>query len=178
MKYSSIPIKEIGRVVTGKTPSTSHREYYDGEYMFVTPNELHGEYVVSTSEKTITQQGLNSILNNSIKGTSILVGCIGWDMGNVAMCFEQCATNQQINAITDINTKYNPYYVYYWLKGKKEYLFSIASVTRTPILSKGVFEDVLIPIPEKKVQDFVGNTLNVIDKKITNNNAINDNLAA
>ena len=95
-------IKEIGRVVTGKTPQTSHREYYNGKFMFVTPNELHGGYKVTSSEKTITGEGLNSIRSNIIDGISVLVGCIGWDMGNVSMCFERCATNQQINSITDI----------------------------------------------------------------------------
>lgn len=178
VEFHAIPIRKIGKVITGKTPLTTCREYYDGEYMFITPNELHGDYVITTSEKTITQKGLESIHSNSIDGTSILVGCIGWDMGNVAMCFDKCATNQQINAITQIKPEVNPYYLYYWLKGKKEYLFSIASVTRTPILSKSVFEDVMVSLPKKEIQDNIASTLICIDKQIANNRRINDNLAA
>jgi len=169
-------IKDIGTVVTGKTPQTSHPEYYGGKYMFVTPTELHGGYRVSHSEKTITEEGLNSIKSNSINGTSVLVGCIGWDMGNVAMCFDKCASNQQINSITNISEDYNPFYLYYWLCTKKEYLFSIASVTRTPILSKGVFEDIEIPEIKRAEQDKVADVLLAIDKKIEVNKAINDNL--
>ena len=176
MKYRNIKIKDIGRVVTGKTPVTSIREYYDGEYMFISPSELHGGYRVGCSEKTLTERGLNSIKNNIIDGTTVLVGCIGWDMGNVAMAFEKCATNQQINSITDFRKDYNPYYVYYWLSLKKEYLFSIASVTRTPILSKSVFENVEIPIPSINYQDKVVDLLLSLDKKIENNQKINDNL--
>ena len=123
MKYINTPINKIGRVVTGKTPSTAKPEYYDGEIMFITPTELHAEFIVESSEKTITQRGFNSI-----SGTSVMVGCIGWDMGNVALCTKTCATNQQINSITAIGDKYNPLYLYYWLKTKKDYLFSIASV--------------------------------------------------
>ena len=171
-------IKEIGTVVTGKTPLTSHPEYYDGEYMFITPTELHGGYKVSFSEKTISEKGLRSIYSNSIDGISVLVGCIGWDMGNVSMCFDKCATNQQINSITRISKEYNPYYLYYWLSTKKEYLFSIASVTRTPILSKGVFEDIEIPDLSKDRQDRIATVLLSIDKKIELNTAVNDNLAA
>lgn len=174
--YEYVPIKKIGKVITGKTPATSHEEYYDGQYMFISPVELHGGYRVTKSEKTITEKGLESIKTNSIEGISILVGCIGWDMGNVAMCFEKCATNQQINAITQIDTKYNPYYIYYWLCGKKKYLFSIASVTRTPILSKSTFEEVMVPLPLKKSQDKIANILLKIDQKITLNKQINDNL--
>jgi type I restriction enzyme S subunit len=178
VNYEHVPIKRIGKVITGKTPATSHEEYYGGQYMFISPVELHGGYRVTKSEKTITEKGLESIKTNSIEGISILVGCIGWDMGNVAMCFEKCATNQQINAITQIDAKYNPYYIYYWLCGKKKYLFSIASVTRTPILSKSTFEEIVIPLPIKKNQDKIANILLKIDQKITLNKQINDNLSA
>ena len=105
-----------------------------------------------------------------------MVGCIGWDMGNVAICKEQCATNQQINSITNFKEGFNPYYVYYWLTQQKKYLFSIASVTRTPILSKSAFEEVEIPVPDKEEQDKVVNVLLPIDRKIANNNRISETL--
>lgn len=170
-------IKDIGNVVTGKTPQTAHEEFYGGDYMFITPTELHGGYKISSSEKTLTEAGLESIKTNSIDGISVLVGCIGWDMGNVAMCFEKCATNQQINSITQISEDYSPYFLYYWLSTKKEYLFSISSVTRTPILSKGVFEEIEIPSISRSEQDKIAKVLLVLDKKIKLNSEVNDNLA-
>ena len=121
---------------------------------------------------------MKSIESNSIDGISVLTGCIGWDMGNVAMCNSRCATNQQINAIIDFNHKLvDPRYVYYWLKGKKDYLFSIASVTRTPILSKSVFENIDIPLPSLKIQERVTKLLSLIDEKIRKNHQINDYLS-
>lgn len=170
------PIKKIGRVITGKTPSTSVSENFGGEYMFVTPLELHTDFIIKESQKTLTRQGLDSIRSNSIKGLSIAVGCIGWDMGNVAIIEKECATNQQINSITNIKPEYNPYYLYYWLLTKKQYLFQIATVTRTPILNKTTFEDVLVPMPSKEVQDRVVSFLLPISKKISLNNAINAEL--
>ena len=168
-------IKDIGTVITGKTPLTSHPEYYNGHHMFITPNDLHGGYHVKKSEKSITDAGLQSIARSSIEGASVLVGCIGWDMGNVAMCFEKCATNQQINSITNIRG-YNPHYLYYWLSTKKKYLFSIASITRTPILSKSTFEEVEVPSTPIEEQEKIVNVLLAIDKKIALNQMINDNL--
>lgn len=170
-------IKDIGRVVTGKTPLTGVNEYYGGNIMFISPSDLHGDYLIEKSEKTITEEGLKSIESNSIDGISVLTGCIGWDMGNVAMCNSRCATNQQINAIIDFNHKLvDPRYVYYWLKGKKDYLFSIASVTRTPILSKSVFENIDIPLPSLKIQERVTKLLSLIDEKIRKNHQINNYL--
>lgn len=178
MEYINTPMNKIGRVVTGKTPPTSNPEYYGGEIMFITPTELHTDFRVEKSDKTITQAGFNSIRSNTIQGTSVMVGCIGWDLGNVALCTETCATNQQINSVTDIQSGYNPLYLYYWLRTRKNYLFSIASVTRTPILSKSTFEEILVPMPPKDRQDAVAHVLSAIDKKIVLNNSINDNLAA
>ena len=176
MDYTDISMNKIGRIVTGKTPSTKVAKYYGGDIMFVTPAELHTDFIVEHSVKTITKEGYESIRSNTINGISVMVGCIGWDMGNVALCTQSCATNQQINSITDIKPEYNPLYLYYWLKTKKDYLFSIASVTRTPILNKSTFEEILVPIPKKNIQDSIAQVLSVIDKKIMLNKRINDNL--
>lgn len=98
-------------------------------------------------------------------------------MGNVALINEECATNQQINSVTDINLEeYNPYYLYYWLSTKKAYLFQISTVTRTPILNKTTFEDILVPLPSKTVQDQVASVLLPISRKIAHNSAVNAEL--
>ncbi|ALD73322.1 restriction endonuclease subunit S [Trueperella pyogenes] len=176
MKYVKSKISEIGRVVTGKTPSTAKEEFYDGEYMFVTPSELHGEAIVKVSEKTVTDAGLEAVKSNVIDGKSVLVGCIGWDMGNVAMTEDRCVTNQQINTITRFKQCAIPEYVYYWLRTKKSYLKTIASVTRTPILSKSVFEEIEIPLPPRDIQIAISHLLSSLDSKIANNNRITESL--
>jgi type I restriction enzyme, S subunit len=171
-----VPIKKIGTIVTGKTPLTSVPEYYGGKYMFVTPVELHTDFVIQESKKTLSKRGINSIRSNVIRGLSIAVGCIGWDMGNVAIIEKECATNQQINSITKIKPEYNPYFLYYWLLTKKKYLFRIATVTRTPILNKSTFEDVLVPMPCKTIQDGIASLLVPISKKVSLTNGINTEL--
>jgi len=170
------PNKKIGRVVTGKTPPTNNPANYGEGYMFVTPVELHDNFIISQAAKTITEQGLSTVRTNALNGFSILVGCIGWDMGNVALVDCPCVTNQQINSITDIKDAYNPYYIYYWLTLQKQMLFKIANVTRTPILNKTTFEDVLVPIPDRTVQDAVVSVLLPISRKIALNNRINAEL--
>lgn len=164
---------DIGKVVTGKTPLTSDKENYGEGYMFIGPSDLHVNMVITDSEKHITRKGIESIGNNSIDGLSVLVGCIGWDMGNVALVEGKCATNQQINALTCFNNKVNPYYIYYWLKGKKEFLFKKANVTRTPILNKSDFSNIEIELPSLEIQNKIANTLKMIDLKIENNNRTN-----
>lgn len=171
-------IKDIGRVVTGKTPATGNAQYYNGKYMFIAPTDIAKGFVLTSSERTITEEGYLSISSNTLHGTSVLVGCIGSDMGNVAIVEESCATNQQINAITDIKCHVNPYYVYYYLSMRKSYLRTLAGVTTTPILPKSTFEEIDIVLPPKLIQDKVVNILYVLDDKIRQNARICTELEA
>ena len=172
MELKEYRIKEIGKVVTGKTPSTFDSENYGSDYLFITPAELHDGYKIVDAEKRISVKGFNSIKSNTISGNSVLVGCIGWDMGNVGYTEETCATNQQINSICEFKSFCNPLYAYYWLSTKKKYLFSIASVTRTPLLSKSSFSEVFIPLPNREYQDEVVKILSTINNKIQINKKI------
>ncbi|MFC2568759.1 MAG: restriction endonuclease subunit S [Schaalia sp.] len=125
----------------------------------------------------MSEAGLQSIKGSILEGTSVLVGCIGWDIGNIAMTNDRCASNHQINAVTSIISEVNPEYLYYWLSMKKDYLFSIASMTRTPILSKSTFEQVKVPMPSQDVQDGIARILASIDDQIATNGQVNDNLS-
>lgn len=174
--WKIVKLYDIGKIVTGKTPETIDPANYGSDYMFLGPTDLHKHFIISESEKMISTKGLLSIKGSVIDGLSILVGCIGWDMGNVALVKGKCATNQQINSVTQIKESYNPFYIYYWFKQKKQYLFQIASVTRTPMLKKTDFSNIELNIPNKNQQDKVSNILTALDSKIELNNRIVDEL--
>ena len=164
-----VKIRDIGKVVTGKTPVTTCKAFFGGDILFVTPPDMKGGFVLRETERHLTKDGFNSILSNTIKGRSVLVSCIG-EIGKVAMVEEACATNQQINAITDINTAYDAWYVYYKLCTMKEHLVASSGRTVVPILSKRAFEEFEIPdIPSLTEQRSIGAILSTIDRKIALN---------
>lgn len=171
-----VQIKDIGIVVTGKTPTTKDETNFDGDILFITPADIAKGYIIEKSERTISQKGFDSISSNTIKGTSVLVGCIGSDMGNVAITELTCASNQQINSITSIREEYNPFYIYYNLSLRKSYLRQIAGTTTTPILPKSVFEEICIDFPDRTKQDNVVKICHALDEKIRLNNKINEEL--
>ena len=109
--FSYVKISDIGTVTTGRTPKTSNANNYGNDYMFIGPTDLHKHFFITESERMVTQQGFDSIKSSTLNGTSVLVGCIGWDMGNVGIVDAACVTNQQINSITNIKDSYNPYYI-------------------------------------------------------------------
>nr|ACZ55895.1 putative type I restriction-modification system specificity subunit S [Helicobacter pylori] len=141
--------------------------------MFITPNDLHGTYRIIKTPRTLSDSGLKSIQNNTINNTSILVGCIG-DVGMVRMCFDKCATNQQINSITDIKDFCNPYYLYYYLSNKKELFKNIAFSTVVPIIPKTIFQEIEVLLPNIETQQKIARTLSILDQKIENNHKINE----
>ncbi|WQY17682.1 restriction endonuclease subunit S [Helicobacter pylori] len=166
-------LKNIGKIVTGKTPKTSNLDFFNGKYMFITPNDLHGTYRIIKTPRTLSDSGLKSIQNNTIDNTSILVGCIG-DVGMVRICFDKCATNQQINSITDIKDFCNPYYLYYYLSNKKEFFKNIALSTVVPIIPKTIFQEIEVLLPNIETQQKIAHTLSILDQKIENNHKINE----
>lgn len=160
-------IKDVGDVITGKTPITSESSFFnDRDIMFITPADIAKGYRVDFSDRYISENGYDSILANTLNGFSVLVGCIGSDMGNVAFVEKRCATNQQINAVTNFCKDVNPLYFYYWLSTRKAYLRAIAGGTTTPLLPKSVFEEIEVSFPLKTTQDTVAIVLSCLDEKI------------
>lgn len=172
-------IKDIGIVVTGKTPSTNNlANYSTNDCMFVTPDDiLDDTYIVRKTKRYISRTGLQSILSNSIKGTSIAVTCIG-EVGRCAILHDSCATNQQINSITDIDTKIvEPVALYYWFKCCGKQLINYASQTVMPIVSKSTFENIQIELPDIEHQKALVNMLSHVDDLIENNTNLSNKLS-
>lgn len=180
MELKKYKLGEIGKIVTGKTPSTTKKaNYSDATIPFYTPEDVaKGFTMMNNNKRFISSIGFNEIKNNTLDGESVLVGCIGSDMGNVAYSNIKCATNQQINSITQFKKDIEPLYVYYLLSTKKEYFRQLAGSTTTPLLPKSVFENIEIYLPEKLVQNKIASTLSNLDQKIALNRQINDNLEA
>lgn len=172
-------LKDIGKVVTGCTPKTKNEEYYSGkDYLFIGPTDMKSCKYVRKTEKYISNTAYRDYSSRFINKNSIMVDCIGSDMGNVALSADEVLTNQQINSIAEIDkNKFNVEYVYYVLSTMKKYFHQIGTNGSTmPIINKTMFEEIEIEVPEKNIQDKVVSILSKIDKKIELNNQINDNL--
>jgi len=167
-----ISINELGDIVTGKTPKTKIKNNYGGEFLFITPNDLASSFLLNKTERTLSRRGLDEVANNSIRGLSVLVDCIGSNLGNVAIVDKECVTNQQINSITNFKHNVNPYYIYFWFTNKKTFLQRIAGGTSLPIINKSHFSKLKIELPEKPIQDEIVNKLLVFERKMALNNQL------
>ncbi|MFH0882827.1 MAG: restriction endonuclease subunit S [bacterium] len=146
-------IEELGQIITGTTPKTSEARYYEpAECLFVSPADISGSRYVTATEKRISRDGLDT--GRPIPRDAVMVVCIGSTIGKVAMASERCLTNQQINSVV-CKPEHNPLVVFYSLCRQQKLFRQAASCTAVPILNKGNFSALSIPIPANGVQDNV-----------------------
>jgi type I restriction enzyme, S subunit len=142
-------IREFGKVITGKTPSSETPEHFGDSMPFVTPGDFtkYVKFAIG-AERNLSSIGINGLKNKILSGGSIIVTCIGSDMGKVVIAEEECITNQQMNSIV-INESYYSDYLYYKLKSISNELKSMAMGGSTmPMLSKSEFEIIKILKPD------------------------------
>jgi len=152
---------ELGVIMTGRTPSTSHAEYWNGSIPFVTPADLRGG-PVRAAERSITHEGLREA--RPLPRGAVLVSCIGY-IGKVGVVDAEVAvTNQQINAIIPQNV--DGWFLAYSLMRETHLLESRARMTTVPILHKSNFGRVPVPLAPLPQQLAIAETLRTVDRKI------------
>lgn len=175
MKYK---LKDIGKITTGKTPSKSIKNAFGGNMNFLTPTDFNGKRYSDSTVRSLSDNGVEAVSNYVVKYPSISVTCIGSDMGKTILNRTNIVSNQQINSISEIIDDINPKYLYYLLTAKRKYLHFLGSGqgSTMPILNKRDFGNIEFFFPEKEQQDSIVKILDVLDKKIELNKAINANL--
>ena len=176
-EWEKVKVGDIGKVITGKTPKTSNSEYYGGNIPFLTPSDDMSVKYVRRTNKYITELGRLSVKNATLPANTICVSCIGSDLGKVVITTQETVTNQQINSIVVDTDKFDIDFVYYsMLELGKVLNFHSKTSTAVPIVNKSSFLQYEIDCPKLNTQKRIGAILSSIDKKIEENNQINNNL--
>lgn len=142
-------IAEYGRVVTGKTPSTTVNGNFSGDIPFLKTPDMHGNMFCIMTEDSLSGQGAASQKNKTLPSNSICVNCIGAGAGLVVITGMQCQTNQQINSVVLNNTK-DREFLYFVLQDLRETIRQYGSNGATMInLNKGKFESLQTVYPSE-----------------------------
>ena len=168
-------LDQLGRIVTGRTPPSKIQGFFGGEIPFVTPTDLDGRRVIVSTGRSLTKKGVEAVYNSRIPARSVMVSCIGSDMGKTAIAARECVTNQQINSIV-VDSGNEPLFVYYNLSNRKVEIHAAAGGSAQPILNKSGFGqfDILLPPPDQ--QRAIAHILGTLDDKIELNRRMNQTL--
>lgn len=167
--WREVKIKDLGFVVTGKTPSSKFPEEFGNEMPFVTPSDYkYFRKWVDRTDRYLSKKGVEKLKNKILLPYSILVTCIGSDMGKVAMNKIPVVTNQQINSIVPNQKVIFPDFLYYKLVNCYETLKAYGQAgTAVPIINKGDFEQIDLEIPSSlDEQKAIADILSSLDDKI------------
>ena len=154
---------DVATITTGSTPSTLNNEYYNGDIAFVSPADIQGNRLVCSTKITITELGLSTV--RAIKKKSTLFVCIGSTIGKVAQAGINCATNQQINALT-ANKSFDNDFIYSLLEFKAPGIKRLAGVQAVPQINKSEFSRFKFTFPLLLEQQKIAAFLTAVDTKI------------
>ena len=171
MNTQRIKIKDIGRVVTGKTPPTAHAEYFGGEYMFIKPSDISlGERRVFSTETRLSDVGAQYLGSNLLPKDTTCVVCIG-TLGKLCLTNEPCFTNQQLNSVVVDTQRFDPLYVFYQLSTILPQLKKLqgGSASGREHVNKSNFENIQIEVHPLPIQQRISSILSAYDDLIENN---------
>lgn len=177
MKYKLEDI--CNRIYSGGTPSTTHKEYWNGDLPWLSSGETSQRFVYTT-EKFITKEGVQKSSTKYAKRNSIVMASAGQGhtRGQVSFLMNDMYINQSVLVFEPEVSIVNPLYLYYNLDGRYEELRQLSDGTSTRgSLSGRIVKGMEIDLPNLSVQGKIVSVLYDIDKKIENNNQINRNLS-
>lgn len=172
-------INGFGNVVTGNTPPSKNPEYYGDDILFITPSDFNNYIkIIDKAARGLSFQGKEKFEKKLLKPNSILVTCIGSDMGKVAINRNISVSNQQINSIVPENIDLHTEYLYYSLKNKYELLRQIAFGGSTmPIINKSDFGNITLLSANEEVLGYFSKQVSSLTTKIEINSHELNNLA-
>ena len=156
-------VSELGEIVTGATPRTDNATFWGDRYPWITPTDISVDRDMVTSDRMITQEGMNSI--RMLPAGTVLVTCIA-SIGKNAILKTNGACNQQINAVIP-DDSYSAEFLYYLFEFNTQYILANAGTTATSIVSKATFSGLAFEIPQPTEQTAIANILSDLDAEIT-----------
>ena len=143
MEYKRI--EELTTVVTGGTPSTGKREYWDGGNIPWLQSGCCQNCDVNSTEKYITQEGYDNSSARIMPANTVMIALTGATAGKVGyLNFEACG-NQSITGIFPCNSM-NQRYLFYYLLSQREKILTDCVGGAQAHISQGYVKNIKVPV--------------------------------
>lgn len=172
MKWETIQIGDLGKVITGNTPPRKNPEYYGDYKLFIKPTDIEIDTRYTPEPKECYSELAYEKYRKSLipKGATcvVTIGSIG---KKITQAHTDCFINQAMNAVIP-NEEYNENFVFYLLKNNLHQLKTFDSGTSSgrENVSKSSFSGiqvrVIIHLP---TQQYIASLLSAYDELIENN---------
>lgn len=164
-EWQKVKLGDLGKIITGKTPSTKMVSYWGNDVPFVTPKDIQISKYIYITEKSLSTEGMLSVKGSVLHENAVCVSCIG-NIGYVSITNRTSVSNQQINSIV-VNDKNDVCFVYYLIKSLWCFFKNYeGQSTALSILNKTQFSNIDVKIPPLDIQRKIAGILGALDDKI------------
>jgi type I restriction enzyme S subunit len=153
VKTQTIPLRELGEIVSGSTPKTGVPQFWDGDIPWITPADLsnHEGIYFHGTPKRISKAGFDSCSTAMLPAGSILFSSRA-PIGHCAITAYPACTNQGFKNIIP-NKRLDPVYGYFALKFLTPTIVALGRGATFAEINKELFESVQVPyraLPEQR----------------------------
>ena len=158
-------LDEISEIVSGATPKSKIKEYWNGKIPWVTPAELKklDNIFINDTLRKITNEGLQNCSASLLPINSILFSSRA-PIGHIAINTVPMATNQGFKSFIINNSIVEPIYLYYWLSHNRELLQNMGVGATFKELSKNLISSIKINLPNLSKQNIFVKKINSLNK--------------
>lgn len=160
------PLKDIGIITSGGTPSRKRLEYWGGDIPWVTTGEIGTGFILKTHEH-ITEQGLANSAAKIFPKNTLLIALYGQGKtrGTVAKLGIAAATNQACAALL-VSEKHDSNYIFYCLQNSYQKLRRLSNSGTQKNLNAELLKNFQINVPLKGEQQKIASILSTWDAAI------------
>jgi len=164
---------QIGELYSGATPSTAKSEYWEGDIVWITPNDLSRLRTpfLESSQKMLTAKGLRSCSAYILPAGSVVISSRA-PIGYLAVSKVDYCTNQGCKSIL-LKEGYDSLYIYYNILHNIDKVKRVGEGTTFAEISKSALANIEFDyIVNTKAQSKIAKILNTVDQAIEQTEAI------
>lgn len=158
VSWKPFTLGDLGKWVTGSTPSSSDNTNKGEDVLFVTPGDIGTGGKLGEVARRISSLGADRV--RRIKSGSVILVCIG-TIGKVAWTDLEITTNQQINTLEVDQSRFDIRFVHWLLASPvlQEQLWQNSTSTTVALINKKTLEKIPCIIPSLEEQRRIVETL-------------------
>ncbi len=156
---------DVCTVVSGSTPKSNIPEYWDGSLNWITPAELtEDNIVINESQRKITEAGARSAGLSAFPAGTVILSSRA-PIGKTAIAGVEMYCNQGFKNLICSDAIYNKY-LFWFLRGKTDYLNSLGRGATFKEISKSIVENIEVPLPPLETQRHIAAVLDKVSDLI------------
>jgi type I restriction enzyme S subunit len=170
-------IDDVANVLTGGTPKTSTKEFWNGNINWMSSGEVNLRRVKNT-EKKITQKGMDGSNATLLPVGTVMVALAGQGKtrGKVAILEIETTCNQSLAGIIADKESIHNEFLFYNLEYRYQELRNVSGGEGRAGLNLKLIKNFKVPIPPLETQKKISRTLTSIDNRVDKNNLLRDKL--